>query len=60
MRRAVKRTLLSVGLASLVTTGLTAATVAPSWATPPQNLVQTLLPPRHRHVARHHPAQARK
>jgi len=38
MKRAVRRTLLSVGLASVVTAVTVAATVAPSWATPPKGL----------------------
>ena len=35
MKRAVRRTLLGVGLAGVVTAVTVAATVAPSWATPP-------------------------
>jgi len=35
MKRAARRTLLSVGLAGVVTAVTVAATVAPSWATPP-------------------------
>jgi quercetin dioxygenase-like cupin family protein len=38
MKRAVRRTLLSVGLAGVVTAVTVAATVAPSWATPPSGL----------------------
>ena len=43
MKRAVRRTLLSVGLAGVVTAVTVAATVAPSWATPPIGLVNTPL-----------------
>ena len=35
MKRAARRTLVGVGLASVVTAVTVAATVAPSWATPP-------------------------
>jgi hypothetical protein len=38
MKRAARRTLLSVGLASVVTAVTVAVTVAPSWATPPSGL----------------------
>jgi hypothetical protein len=38
MKRAIRRTLLSVGLASVVTAVTVAVTVAPSWATPPSGL----------------------
>src|SRR5438132_10230175 len=38
MKRAIRRALLSAGLASVVTAVTVAATVAPSWATPPSGL----------------------
>ena len=38
MKRAIRWALLSAGLASVVTTGTVAVTVAPSWATPPSGL----------------------
>ena len=38
MKRAARRTLLSAGLASVVTAVTVAVTVAPSWATPPSGL----------------------
>ena len=43
MKRAVRRTLLGVGLAGVVTAVTVAATVAPSWATPPSGLVNIVL-----------------
>ena len=43
MKRAVRRTLLGVGLAGVVTAVTVAATVAPSWATPPIGLVNIAL-----------------
>jgi quercetin dioxygenase-like cupin family protein len=43
MKRAIRGTLLSVGLASVVTAVTLAVTVAPSWATPPSGLTNTLL-----------------
>ena len=43
MKRAVRRTLLGVGLAGVVTAVTVAATVAPSWATPPVGLVNIAL-----------------
>ena len=43
MKRAARRTLVGVGLASVVTAVTVAATVAPSWATPPIGLVNTPL-----------------
>ena len=43
MKRAVRRTLLGVGLAGVVTAVTVAATVAPSWATPPVGLVNVPL-----------------
>ncbi len=43
MKRAIRGTLLSVGLASVVTAVTVAVTVAPSWATPPSGLTNTLL-----------------
>lgn len=39
MKRFDKRTLLGVGFVGVATAGILAATVAPSWATPPQKLV---------------------
>ena len=39
MKRAARRTLLSAGLAGVVTAVTVAATIAPSWATPPSGLV---------------------
>jgi quercetin dioxygenase-like cupin family protein len=43
MKRAIRGALLSVGLASVVTAVTLAVTVAPSWATPPSALTNTLL-----------------
>jgi quercetin dioxygenase-like cupin family protein len=43
MKRAVKRTLLGAGLAGVVTAVTVAATVAPSWATPPSGLTNIAL-----------------
>jgi quercetin dioxygenase-like cupin family protein len=43
MKRAVRRTLLGVGLAGVVTAVTVAATVAPSWATPPSGLTNISL-----------------
>jgi quercetin dioxygenase-like cupin family protein len=43
MIRAARRTLLSAGLAGVVTAVTLAVTVAPSWATPPSGLTNTLL-----------------
>ena len=43
MKRAIRRALLSVGLASVVTAVTVAVTVAPSWATQPVGLVNTPL-----------------
>ena len=43
MKRAITGALLSVGLASVVTAVTLAVTVAPSWATPPSGLTNTLL-----------------
>ena len=43
MKRAIRRALLSVGLASVVTAVTVAVTVAPSWATPPSGLVNVPL-----------------
>jgi quercetin dioxygenase-like cupin family protein len=43
MKRASRRALLSAGLASVVTAVTLAVTVAPSWATPPSGLTNTLL-----------------
>ena len=43
MKRILRRALLSMGLVGVVGVVVTAATVAPSWATPPINLVQTQL-----------------
>jgi quercetin dioxygenase-like cupin family protein len=43
MKQVVRRALLSVGLAGVVMAVVTAATIAPSWATPPDQLIQTLL-----------------
>src|SRR4249920_1307077 len=43
MKRAVKRTLLGVGLAGVVTAVTVAVTVAPSWATPPSGLTNVPL-----------------
>src|SRR4051794_25810621 len=43
MKRTVRPALLSVGLVGVVTAVVTAATVAPSWATPPVNLTNVLL-----------------
>ena len=43
MKRAVRRTLLGIGLAGVVTAVTIAATVAPSWATPPSGLTNISL-----------------
>ena len=43
MKRAVRRTLLGIGLAGVVTAVTVAATVAPSWATPPSGLTNISL-----------------
>jgi quercetin dioxygenase-like cupin family protein len=43
MKQVVRRALLSVGLVGVVMAVVTAATVTPSWATPPDKLVQTPL-----------------
>src|SRR3954451_7569803 len=43
MKRMIRRALQSVGLAGAVMTVATAATVTPSWATPPDKLLQTPL-----------------
>jgi quercetin dioxygenase-like cupin family protein len=43
MKRAVRRTLLGVGLTGVVTAVTVAVTVAPSWATPPSGLTNTPL-----------------
>jgi quercetin dioxygenase-like cupin family protein len=43
MKQVVRRALLSVGLAGVVMAAVTAATVAPSWATPPVGLTNVLL-----------------
>jgi quercetin dioxygenase-like cupin family protein len=43
MKRIVRRALLSVGLVGVVMAVVAAATVAPSWATPPVNLTNVLL-----------------
>jgi quercetin dioxygenase-like cupin family protein len=43
MKRASRRALLSAGLASVATAVTLAVTVAPSWATPPSGLTNTLL-----------------
>jgi quercetin dioxygenase-like cupin family protein len=40
MKRVIRRVLLSAGLVAVVMAAVTTATVAPSWATPAQNLVQ--------------------
>jgi len=56
MKRAVRRTLLSAGLAGVVTAVTVAATVAPSWATPPVRAGERPFGAWHQHVTWDHPA----
>lgn len=43
MKRVNRRTLLTAGFVGVAAVGILAATISPSWATPPQNLVNTPL-----------------